>query len=105
MKSPAIVCSRDEELRALWIGLTDHPGRAADALRLRLLTGQRGEHEIAPMTWAEVDMDARLWLIPKARTKNGRGARGAAQRLRPCKCSSGRRREVSEDETARVSLP
>lgn len=62
----------DDELRALWTGLDAHPGRAADALKLRLLTGQRGEHEIAPMTWAEVDLEAGLWAIPAARTKNGR---------------------------------
>lgn len=62
----------DDELRALWTGLDAHPGAASDALRLRLLSGQRGEHEITPMTWAEIDLDAAVWAIPGARTKNGR---------------------------------
>ena len=62
----------DDELRALWAGLDTRPGAASDALRLRLLTGQRGEHEIAPMTWAELDLEAGVWAIPAARTKNGR---------------------------------
>ncbi|MCC7045032.1 MAG: integrase arm-type DNA-binding domain-containing protein [Acidobacteria bacterium] len=61
----------DDELRALWTGLDSHPGRAADALRVRLLTGQRGE-EIAGMLWTEVDMNGRLWALPGARTKNSR---------------------------------
>jgi integrase len=62
----------DDELRALWTGLEAQSGRAADALRLRLLTAQRGEHEVCPMTWAEVDLEAKVWAIPGARTKNGR---------------------------------
>ncbi len=68
---PADRVLTDDELRALWAGLDAQPGRAADALRLRLLLGQRGE-EIAGMTWAEVDLEARVWQMPGARTKNGR---------------------------------
>ena len=47
----------DDELRALWAGLDTHPGSAADAIRLRLLLGQRGK-ETAGMLWSEVDLDA-----------------------------------------------
>ncbi len=61
----------DDELRALWAGLDAHPGRAADALRLRLLTGQRGE-EVVGMLWSEVDLAARVWQLSPERTKNGR---------------------------------
>ncbi len=61
----------DDELRALWAGLNAQPGSAADALRLRLLLGQRGA-EIAEMTWIEVDLEARVWQMPGTRTKNGR---------------------------------
>jgi len=61
----------DEELKALWKGLDGRPGRAADALRLRLLLGQRGE-EINGMRWSEVDFKARTWDLPGARTKNRR---------------------------------
>jgi integrase len=59
------------ELRALWAGLDAQPGGAADAVRLRLLLGQRGE-EIASMTWAELDLESRVWEIPGRRTKNSR---------------------------------
>jgi integrase len=61
----------DAELRALWTGLDAHPDRAADALRLRLLLGQRGD-EIAGMAWSEVTLEERLWEIPRTRTKNKR---------------------------------
>jgi integrase len=61
----------DGELRALWAGLEAHPGAASDALKVRLLLGQRGA-ETAGMTWAEVDLGARLWQIPGRRTKNKR---------------------------------
>jgi integrase len=33
----------DEEIRALWTGLDAQPGAASDAVRLRLLLGQRGQ--------------------------------------------------------------
>jgi integrase len=61
----------DDEIRQLWTGLDQHATAAADAVRLRLLLGQRGG-EIAGMRWAEVDFDARLWEIPGTRTKNTR---------------------------------
>jgi integrase len=59
----------DAELRALWAGLDAHPGAAADALRLRLLLGQRGA-EIIGMKWDEIDLVNRTWELPGARTKN-----------------------------------
>jgi integrase len=59
----------DDELRALWAGLDASPGRAADALRLRLLLGQRGE-EVVGMKWTEIDFKAKTWDLPGARTKN-----------------------------------
>ena len=61
----------DDELRALWTGLDASPGRAADALRLRLLLGQRGE-EVVGMQWTEIDFKAKTWDLPGARTKNRR---------------------------------
>ena len=61
----------DDELRALWRGLDTRPGRASDALRLRLLLGQRGE-EVVGMEWREVDLDAAVWEIAGQRTKNRR---------------------------------
>jgi hypothetical protein len=61
----------DEELRSLWTGLDAQPGAASDAIRLRLLLGQRGE-ETAGALWNEVDLDAATWSLPRTRTKNGR---------------------------------
>jgi integrase len=63
----------DDELRALWAGLTEHPGAPSDAVKLRLLLGQRGT-ETAGMHWSEVDLDAALWTIPRPRTKTQRRA-------------------------------
>jgi integrase len=61
----------DDELRALWAGLDACPGRASDAIRLRLLLGQRGG-EVMGMRWDELDLKTRTWNLPGARTKNGR---------------------------------
>ena len=43
----------------------------ASIFRLLLLTGARRE-EVGGMRWAELDLDNALWVIPGARTKNGR---------------------------------
>jgi len=61
----------DAELMKLWAGLDARPSAAADAIRLRLLLGQRGE-ETAGMQWAEVDLEAAHWSMPGRRTKNKR---------------------------------
>jgi integrase len=61
----------DAELRALWAGLDAHPGPASDAVRLRLLLGQRGA-EVIGMRWDEIDLVNKTWELPGARTKNAR---------------------------------
>jgi integrase len=61
----------DAELRALWKGLDEHPGEASDAIRLRLLLGQRGE-ETSDALWNEIDLEAAIWSLPNTRTKNKR---------------------------------
>lgn len=61
----------DTELRTLWDGLDALPGAASDAVRLRLLLGQRGE-ETAGMLWSELDLDAPRWSLDGTRTKNRR---------------------------------
>jgi len=61
----------DDEIRTLWAGLDAQPGPASDAVRLRLLLGQRGG-ETAGMVWREVDLDDALWQLPAPRTKNGK---------------------------------
>ena len=58
------------EIRALW-GNEDLPWAARQACRLLLLTGQR-VNEICQAAWAEFDIDAGLWTLPAARSKNHR---------------------------------
>ena len=90
----------DDELRALWAGLDAHPGVASDAVRLRLLLGQRGQ-ETAGMLWKEIDLDEGQWSLPgRARRTNTRTsshcrqAQGGAQATRG---SSRRRRSCVSD--------
>lgn len=61
----------DDELRACQAALDAAPGDAADAIRLRLLTGQRGG-EVHTMGWADIDVARALWTIPATRAKNKR---------------------------------
>jgi integrase len=72
-RSRAIVLD-DDQLRALWQALDAQQGDAADAIRLRLLTGQRGG-EVHQMEWPEVDLRAGVWTIPDSKAKNHRAHR------------------------------
>ena len=64
----------DDDLRELWAALDAHPGDAADTIRLRLLTGQRGG-EVHQMRWQDVDLQAGIWTIPAEQAKNARAHR------------------------------
>lgn len=59
----------DSEIARVWIATraTQHPYMVA--FRMMLLTGQR-RNEVGEMVWEEVDLEARTWTIPGARTKN-----------------------------------
>jgi integrase len=70
-ETPSTRVLTDDELRGLWRGLDGQPGAAADAVRLRLLLGQRGA-ETAGMCWTELDLQTGLWSLPGSRTKNKR---------------------------------
>lgn len=75
-----------EELRELWAAL--HETEAVrdgepvprltqplnDAMLAMLLTGQR-EGEVGRMRWADVDLDAGWWTIPRGDAKNGKDHR------------------------------
>lgn len=61
----------DEEIRTLWTALEQAPTAASEAIRLRLLLGQRGGETIG-MRWSEIDLDAATWSLPSTRTKNRR---------------------------------
>ena len=60
----------DNELRALWQAC-DGEGAFGQAVRLLILTGAR-RNEVSCMTWGELDLERRLWVIPGKRSKNGR---------------------------------
>ena len=64
----------DDDLRTLWTALDAHSGDAADTVRLRLLTGQRGG-DVHRMRWADVDFQAGVWTIPAEQAKNARAHR------------------------------
>ena len=95
-EQPAERVLTDDELRALWSGLDARPGRASDALRLRLLLGQRGE-AILGMQWSEIDFYDRLWSVPGSRMKNGR-PHSIPLTARAVSILERRRSEISEDE-------
>ena len=59
----------DAELVAIWRACRDDD--YGMIVKLLMLTGQRRD-EVGAMTKSEVDLAARKWTIPAARTKNGR---------------------------------
>lgn len=89
----------DDELRALWTGLNAQPGAASDATRLRLLLGQRGG-ETAGMTWAELDLEAAIWTLPRRRTKTQKNAHVVALPPTALALLTRRRAAVAADEPA-----
>jgi integrase len=59
----------DEEIRAFWQTAEGAENAAIGRwLKLRLLTGQRGE-TLLKMKWADVDLDRQLWEVPGADMK------------------------------------
>jgi integrase len=61
----------DDELRLVWAA-AEPLGRAfGPVVKLLLLTGARRD-EVAGMRWSEIDLEARIWTLPAARSKNRR---------------------------------
>ena len=83
-------------VRALWTGLDAKPGVASDALRLRLLLGQRGE-EKAGVQWGEVDLMRRSGRCRRRHEKQA-AAVVALPADRPLVLKA--RRDGSQDERA-----
>ena len=81
-ETPREVTLTDDQIRALWSGLDAHPGAAADAIKLRLLLGQRGEQTVS-MLRAEVDLDTAVWTKPRRKMKRKKGAGPHAVALPP----------------------
>jgi integrase len=60
----------DQELARVWQGADALGFPFGPITQLLILTGQR-RGEVAGMTWAELDLIKRLWVIPAVRSKNG----------------------------------
>lgn len=61
----------DDELRLIWTAADGEGFPFGDIVKLLVLTAQR-RIEVAAAPWAEFDLKAATWLLPGARTKNGR---------------------------------
>lgn len=77
IKAPAAEESRDrvlddDELRAIWLAAGGLGWLFGSIIKLLILTGQR-RGEVAGMTWSELDLEKRVWMLPKERVKNNRG--------------------------------
>lgn len=59
----------DAELAAIWAACDDVGYPYGHIVKLLMLTGQR-RTEVAGLPWAELDLDAGIWELPKERTKN-----------------------------------
>ncbi|MEM7547687.1 MAG: integrase arm-type DNA-binding domain-containing protein [Pseudomonadota bacterium] len=60
-----------DDLPALWPKLADAEGMGAAALRFAVLCAARSG-EVRGATWAEINLEARTWVIPKERMKAGK---------------------------------
>jgi integrase len=61
----------DQELAQVILAARKIGGPYGGIVELLALTGQRRE-EVARLTWQELDLEQRIWTIPKSRTKNGK---------------------------------
>jgi integrase len=59
----------DQELAQVILAARKIGGPYGGIVELLALTGQRRE-EVARLTWQELDLEQRIWTIPKSRTKN-----------------------------------
>jgi integrase len=77
VKPPSIENARDrvlsdDELRLVWLAADRKIGWPfGPIVRLLALTGQRRD-EVGKMQWSELDLDKRLWTLPRERTKNNK---------------------------------
>ena len=76
VKPPAEEASRDrvlsdDELRVVWCAADKTGPPFGPLVKLLILTGQR-RGEVAGMEWSEIDIENRLWTLPRERTKNDR---------------------------------
>jgi integrase len=61
----------DDEIRVFWPACDQLGWPFGLLFQLLLLTGQRRD-EVAGMTWDEINLESRIWMLPRERTKNDR---------------------------------
>src|SRR6516225_7132802 len=61
----------DDEISSLWKACEEIGWPFGPVFQLLLLTAQR-KNGVAGMRWSELDLDNRVWHLPKERTKNGK---------------------------------
>jgi integrase len=61
----------DDEIVMFWNATSQLGWPFGPLLRLLLLTAQR-EGEVAGLRWSELDLEKRVWNLPRTRTKNGK---------------------------------
>ncbi len=60
----------EEETAKVWRATAASIWPYGAIVQLLLLTGQR-RNEVVGLRWSEIDVDAKVWALPKERTKNG----------------------------------
>lgn len=66
----------DTELARVWDAAETVGGIAGGFFKLLILTGQRRD-EVATMRWADLDLPAGVWTLPRERTKGDRAHEAA----------------------------
>jgi integrase len=61
----------DDEIRLFWAGCDKLGWPFGPLYQLLLVTAQRRD-EVANLEWSELDLDKRLWVLPRERAKNDR---------------------------------
>jgi integrase len=61
----------DDELKLVWLASDKLGPPFGSIVQLLILTGQR-RGEVANMEWGEIDIEKRLWTLPRERVKNDR---------------------------------
>lgn len=61
----------DDEIKSFWQACGELGYPFGDLAKLLLLTGAR-LREVADLTWSELDLEKRVWNLPKERSKNHR---------------------------------
>jgi integrase len=62
----------DDEIRLFWRAAGELGWPFGPVFRLLLLTAQRRD-EVATVEWSEIDLERRLWSLPRAKAKNDQG--------------------------------